>query len=95
MIQPQFERYEWDAQKAQNNWVKHGVAFADAVAVFEDEYALTIEDENTHEQRFVTLGADGFGRILVVVYTYRAEVIRVISARKATAQERRQYEEAR
>jgi len=86
--------YEWDPNKATANLAKHGVHFADAVAVFGDEFALTIADEFTDEQRFVTLGSDAFGQILVVVYTWRDdETIRIISARKATRYERKQYED--
>lgn len=85
--------YAWDPNKARSNQVKHGVSFADAVAVFEDERAITIVDEYPDEDRFVTLGIDAIGRVLVVVYTYRDETIRIISARKATAIERQQYQE--
>ncbi len=88
-------RYEWDERKARSNAHKHSVDFADAVAVFEDDQALTIPDDYPDEERFVTIGSDAFSRILVVVYTYRGEdSIRLISARKATARERRQYEGA-
>lgn len=85
--------YEWDAEKARANRLKHGVSFADAVATLEDEQALTVEDDFPGERRFITLGRDPFGRILVVVYTYRFRAIRIISARKATPSERRQFEE--
>lgn len=85
--------YEWDADKAAANRSKHGVSFADAVAVFSDELALTIADEFAAEERFVTIGSDAFGRLLVVVYTWRgSDTIRLISARKATRAERTQYE---
>ena len=85
--------YEWDPEKASSNLAKHGVSFADAVAVFSDEAALTVADEFAEEEWFVTLGMDAFGRMLVVVYTWRGEqTIRIISARKATRRERRQYE---
>ena len=84
--------YQWDKEKAKANLLKHGVSFADAVGIFSDDAALTIEDVDPDEQRFVTIGMDGFGRVLVVVYTWRGEGIRVISARKATARERAQYE---
>jgi uncharacterized DUF497 family protein len=84
--------YEWDPAKAADNHAKHGVRFADAVAVFEDPLALTISDDHEAEERFITLGVDLLGRILVVVYAWREESIRIISARKATAKERRQYE---
>ncbi len=86
-------RYEWDERKASSNVRKHGIDFADAVHVFEDDAASTIPDEFPDEERFVTIGMDAFGRVLVVVYTYRGEQgIRLISARRATARERRQYE---
>jgi uncharacterized protein len=85
--------YEWDPDKAASNHHKHGVRFADAVAVFEDAFALTIADDHSGEERFITLGTDAFGQLLVVVYTWRsAERIRIISARKATRQERAHYE---
>jgi hypothetical protein len=84
--------YEWDVQKAEANFQKHGISFADAVHVFEDEYALTIEDENPGEIRYIILGMDARGRLLVVVYTYRRETIRIISARKASRSESDEYE---
>ncbi|HEX6605308.1 MAG TPA: BrnT family toxin [Chloroflexia bacterium] len=84
--------YEWDSDKAHSNIDKHHVDFADAVQVFSDPLALTILDDYPGEERFVTLGMDGLGRILIVVYTWRGERIRIISARKATRQERKQYE---
>jgi len=87
--------YEWDPDKAASNLSKHGVDFADAVGVFEDDRALTIEDTSTTEERFKTLGTDFTGRLLVVVYTYRGDRIRLISARKATAPQRNAYERKR
>jgi uncharacterized DUF497 family protein len=89
-------RVEWDPAKARLNARKHGVAFADAVAALEDEMAVTMQDPFAeNEQRWVTLGLDPFGRILLVVYTWRGENIRLISARKATQRERRQYEDSK
>jgi uncharacterized DUF497 family protein len=86
--------YEWDPAKARRNLEKHGVDFADAAIALEDEFALTIEDpKSAAERRFITLGADPTGRLLAVVYTFRGERIRIISARKATSHERRTYEE--
>ncbi|NET38740.1 MAG: BrnT family toxin [Cyanothece sp. SIO1E1] len=85
--------YQWNRDKATTNLRKHGVDFADAVSIFSDDLAITIPDERFDEERFVTIGLDAFGRVLVVVYTLRGDEIRVISARKATRQERRQYEE--
>ena len=85
--------YEWDPKKAASNLRKHDIDFADAVTVFEDELALTIDDDDRDEKRFVTIGMDALARILVVVYTWRADNIRIISARKAGPEERRHYEE--
>ena len=85
--------YEWDPNKAKSNYKKHGIRFADAVGVFEDEDAITIEDDHEKEDRFITIGRDFLSRILVVVYTFRDIAIRIISARKATARERKMYEE--
>jgi len=88
--------YQWDPEKAASNLGKHGVDFADAVGVFEDEWALTIKEEHVKgEQRFATLGTDFLERVLVVVYTYRDGTIRLISARRATRRERRAYEQKR
>jgi uncharacterized DUF497 family protein len=87
--------YQWDREKAKTNLEKHGISFADAVTVLSDDAALTVEDNDPDEQRFVTIGTDALGRVVVVVYTWRDEDIRVISARKATARERRQYEGTR
>ena len=84
--------FEWDKSKAEKNQSKHGISFADTFAVFEDPNAVTIEDFRKHEQRYVTIGMDAFGRILVVVYTWRGDNIRIISARKAVRYEVRQYE---
>jgi len=83
----------WDPEKAKVNLKKHGVRFSDAETVLFDPNALTREDvESEGEQRFVTVGMDALGRILIVVYTYRGEDIRLISARSATKRERMQYE---
>jgi len=85
--------YEWDEEKHRTNVRKHGVNFADAVFALEDEDALTMRDEDSvEEERFVTMGTDAFGRVLVVIYAWRDENIRLISARKATRRERAAYE---
>lgn len=87
--------YQWDADKARSNQEKHDVDFADAVTALDDENGLTVPDENPDEERFVTIGTDALGRVLVVVYTYRgSSIIRIISARKAAPRERKQYEES-
>ena len=84
--------FEWDKRKARQNELKHAVSFADTFAVFEDPNALTLDQVVRGEERHVTVGMDAFGRVLVVVYTWRGENIRIISARKATRSEGRQYE---
>ena len=88
--------YQWNPEKADVNLNKHGIDFADAVGVFEDEWALTLaEQTNAGEQRFVSIGTDFLGRVVVVVYTYRRDDIRLISARRATKNERNVYERKR
>ena len=87
-------RVGWDPQKARSNHRKHGIRFSDAEMVLFDPHALTREDtEARGEQRFVSVGTDSAGRILVVVYTHRGETIRLVSARAATGRERNAYEE--
>jgi hypothetical protein len=86
-------KYEWDPKKAELNRRKHGVDFADAVLALEDEQGLTISDPfSDEEERFISIGADPTGSLLVVVYTWRGDRIRLISARRATSRERRHYE---
>jgi len=86
--------YQWDPAKAKANVNKHGVEFADAVGVFEDLDAITVEDPDSEgEQRFLSIGLDVLGRIIVVAYTYRDDDVRLISARKATKKEVKIYEE--
>ena len=86
--------FEWHEKKARSNIQKHGVDFADATAVLSDERAITMRDELTavNEVRFLTLGKDSLGRVLVVAFTWRGSNVRLVSARKATPAERRQYE---
>ena len=84
--------FEWDRPKARQNETKHAIAFADVFGVFEDPNALTLDQHVGGEERFVTIGMDGFGRLLVVVYMWQGENIRIISARKASRSEVRQYE---
>ena len=86
-------RFQWDEHKRQINLRKHRIELADAVRVLDDPLALTLEDHDHDEQRFVTMGRDALGRVLVVVYAYQeTNIIRLISARKAEPHERRQYE---
>lgn len=83
---------EFDPVKARSNLRKHKVSFAHAEQVLRDPMALTIEDPDSEgEVRFVTLGMDALGRVLVVVHTPRGDRIRIISARKASAGEAESY----
>jgi uncharacterized DUF497 family protein len=90
-------RFEWNPQKAEANLGAHGVSFAEAVTVLEDDFALTREDPDADsEVRSVTLGLSSLARLLVVVYAYRGpDIIRVISAWKANKRQREAYEEGR
>jgi uncharacterized protein len=83
---------EFDPVKAASNVRKHGVSFTHAEQALRDPMALTIEDPDAEgEKRFVTLGMDDIGRILVVIHTPRGERIRLISARKASKGEMESY----
>lgn len=83
---------EFDPAKARANLRKHRVSFADAEQALRDARACTIEDPDAaHEPRFVTLGMDALGRVLVVVYTPRGSRIRIISAREASSSEAKHY----
>jgi uncharacterized DUF497 family protein len=86
--------FEWDDAKASENLRKHGISFPEASTVFADPLARTIPDplHSGQEGRFVILGQSGLHHSLVVVHTYRGEVIRIISARQATSRERKDYE---
>jgi uncharacterized DUF497 family protein len=86
-------RLLWDSAKAKANLAAHGISFAEAATVFDDDHAITREDtDSVGEQRFVTLGLSGVGNLLVVVYAWRGpRIIRVISAWKANARQRKQY----
>ncbi len=87
-------RVSWDPAKAETNFRKHKIRFSDAEAALFDPMALTIQDESVQsEQRFVSVGSDTMGRVVVIVYTYRGDDIRLISARRGTRKERKAYEE--
>ncbi len=87
--------FEWDENKAATNQQKHGITFQEAATVFQDEDALPIfdPDHSEDEDRFILLGMSSILRILVVCHCYRAndDVIRIISARKATRNESSTY----
>jgi len=85
--------YEWDPAKAKANLRKHRVSFADAALTLEDPRALTIADPDASgEQRFVSLGSDPVGQVLVTVFAPRGRRTRIISSRKASRAEQRAYE---
>ena len=84
---------DWDPAKARSNFRKHGVRFDDAVAVLKDEASISIQDEHDEEERWIAIGMDSRARVLVVVYSWRGDTARIISARSATRTECRQYEE--
>ena len=86
---------EWDSHKAEANLRKHGVSFEEAQTVFTDPLSITLPDpdHSEDEERFIDIGMSDHRRVLVVVYTERGQRIRLISARKATPVERKQYEE--
>ena len=89
-------QFDWNPQKAHANLEKHGISFEEAKSVFFDEYARQFFDEahSSREERFIMLGLSSMLRVLVVCHCERSggEVIRIISARKATAYERKHYQ---
>ena len=87
-------RFRPDPAKATSNLKKHGVSFADAEGVLQDPLAVTVEDPDAEgEQRFISIGLGSAGELLVVVWMERDDECRVISARRATRKERKQYED--
>ncbi len=88
-------QFEWDDKKAQSNKRKHGITFGEASTIFGDPLSITIPDP-AHligEDRFITIGTSANGKLIVIVHTERDDIIRIISARNATRNERRQYEQ--
>jgi uncharacterized DUF497 family protein len=88
--------FEWDQKKAERNLRKHGVSFAEASTVFGDPLSIVVNDpdHSDTEERFLIVGSSYKGRLLIVSFTERGSHIRLISARKLTAKEQREYEEA-
>ena len=88
-------KFEWDAKKELSNLRKHGISFEEAKTVFFDENAKLIDDPNhsEEEERFILLGLSHSLRMILVCHCYRSDdnLIRIISARKATARESRAY----
>ncbi len=89
-------KFEWDPNKARSNRGKHGITFDEASTVFNDPFFITFMDveHSQDEERYITLGLSVNQRLLMIAHTECGEVIRIISARKATKNERRFYEEA-
>lgn len=87
-------QFEWDRAKAEGNVRKHRVSFDEAVTVFYDPLAATFDDPGhpVGERRLITVGYSSRRRLLVVAHTERAEIVRIISARLATARERKRHE---
>jgi len=88
-------KFDWDSDKAQRNFRKHGIDFNEASTIFADTLSITIPDpdHSEDEELWVTMGLSNRHRLLVVVHTEKEETIRLISARTADRLERRKYEE--
>ena len=88
-------KLEWDTKKAVANEKKHGVSFHEASSIFGDPLAITFDDpdHSVNEARQLTFGSSNRHRLLVVVHTQRGKITRIISARIATRQEKKIYEE--
>jgi uncharacterized protein len=88
-------RFKWDPQKAAKNVEKHGVTFQEASTVFRDPLSATAydPDHSVLDRRYVTIGVSQRGRLLMIAHSEQEDAIRLISARVATKQERRIYEE--
>lgn len=86
-------KFQFDPAKAKSNLIKHKVSFADADGVFYDPLAIHSPDPDSEdEERFIAVGLGSAGQILVAVYTFRGEEIRLISVRRATGREVKEYE---
>ena len=88
-------KFEWDTKKAVANEKKHSVSFSEASSIFGDPLAITFDDpdHSVNEARQLTFGSSNHHRLLVVVHTQRGKITRIISARIATRQEKKIYEE--
>ena len=88
--------FEWDPSKARKNIETHGISFDEASTAFKNTLSLTIHDplHSDEEDRFILIGNSYRNRLLVVVHTERGNKIRIISARRATKKEKKQYEES-
>lgn len=89
--------FEWDPKKAERNVRKHGVTFAEASSVFDDPMFITLLDDehSVDEERFITIGLSNKNRLVMIAHAERESQIRIISARKATKNEEKFYQETR
>jgi len=87
-------KFQWDGAKAARNRTKHGVPFEEALSAFADPLSITYPDPKhaSEEDRFLLIGISASGQVLIISHVYRADCVRIISARKATPRERRFYE---
>ena len=87
-------RFEWDKEKEKGNRQKHGISFDEASSVFYDPLSATFDDpdHSIGEERFITIGYSTQNRLLVISYTEKRNKIRIISAREATAREKKRHE---
>ncbi|MBM2814739.1 MAG: hypothetical protein HW421_1501 [Ignavibacteria bacterium] len=86
--------FEWDIEKSNYNLIKHGISFEEAKSVFKDDYGYLFSDDihSNFEERYILIGYSKNNRLLFVSYTERNDIFRIISARKATKNERLYYE---
>lgn len=89
-------KFEWDEKKASRNFTKHGVSFEEAKTVFDDPLYVDFydPDHSEDEERYLIVGTSIRGRLLIVSYTERGDLIRLMSAREVTRSEREVYEES-
>ena len=87
--------FEWNEEKAKENLRKHKISFEEAKTVFNDPFLITVPDpeHSESEQRYLNMGSSSKGQILIVIHAERGANIRIVSCRKATAKERKAYEE--
>lgn len=88
-------QFEWDEEKAETNLKKHKVSYEEAKTIFGDPLSITVDDpdHSKEEPHYIDIGKSSSGKLLVVVYTERGNKTRIISCRRATRMERKQYEE--
>ena len=88
------QEFEWNKLKAESNLKKHGVSFEEAISVFDDPFAVYYDDiyHSENEMRYIVRGYSQLNNLLIVNFTIRNEVIRIISSRKATKKERQYHE---